>query len=323
MTGLALARFLALMLPAAVLFVLHVTGAHTARQRSAALFAGLWCGLATLCLGAYDAHTGGLVFSLQGAALYGMPVDLALACGLTMLAGGLLAGASAMRWSVTGLVAAGFAAACFAVFSTADKNAIVLAAAAAAIPAAMLGLFTAQDRHVYARSFLQALVWCALLLWLLPATALTQAAGSWTALRAHPAWMYLPMILPAGLMAHALYLFARHGDGTGFPYDPPKKLVTQGIYAYVSNPMQIAICMAMTWWGVLLQNTVVGFCGPLALLLFIVFKDVCNGSSNLCGQDPGWRAYQSAVPRWWPRRRAYVPPAAHAAPQNNPEKKRA
>ena len=320
--SLALARILILMLPATALFLLHICGQHSARQRSAALFAGLWCGLSTLCLGAFYGHvlwqaqTDVPLFNISGAALYGVPVDLPLACGLVMAACLLAAGTQPIKYALAGLFCAGFTVACFGMFSAASTPALIALSTAAAVPALLLGFWTARDSHVYARSFVQAVVWCVLLLWLLPATALSQTGRGWAVLWSHPLWMYLPFALTALLMAHALYVFARHGDGTGFPYDPPKRLVTAGAYAYVSNPMQISICLAMAWWGVLLDSGTVILCGPIALLLFIVFKDVCNGSSNLCGADAGFVAYQAAVPRWWPRRTAYIPPTPNdAAPQ--------
>lgn len=68
------------------------------------------------------------------------------------------------------------------------------------------------------------------------------------------------------------------GKGTAFPYDPPKYLVTTGVYRYVSNPMQIGIVLLMLGWGAILKSTYVMGTGMVAIMLFIAFKDVCNGS---------------------------------------------
>lgn len=329
MTALDLARFLILMLPAAALFTLHVARDDTPRTRSAALFAGLLGALVTLmaCAGyGRDLPEEAALFRLSGAALYGVPVDIALAHGLILALCQLYARARGRLLVGLALPSALVLMLSLAYFSHIPHSLLPLITAITMIPALRLGYWTASDRRVYARSILQALMWCALLLWLLPATAMAHISGNWNMLRTQPPLLYLPLLFPAALMVQALYVFARYGNGTGFPYDPPKRLVTQGIYAYVSNPMQIAIVFVMGWWGVLLGNETVVICSPFALLLFLVFKDVCNGSSNVCGKDPAFVAYQRAVPRWWPRFSPYRPPAPapdDAAAQNNPVKKSA
>src|SRR5687767_1709446 len=46
-------------------------------------------------------------------------------------------------------------------------------------------------------------------------------------------------LMGAGLlmMYRTISLFAREGDGTLAPWDPPRKLVVRGPYRYVRNPM--------------------------------------------------------------------------------------
>ena len=109
------------------------------------------------------------------------------------------------------------------------------------------------------------------------------------------------MIIPTSLIISALYQFAVEGGGTAFPYDPPKKLVTGGIYRYISNPMQTGICILMGWYGIVLQSAWIIFSAVIAVILFIVFKDVCNGSCAIGKESEAWQAYQAAVPKWMPR----------------------
>ncbi len=45
------------------------------------------------------------------------------------------------------------------------------------------------------------------------------------------------LALGLGLFATALRRFATDGHGTLAPWDPPRRLVVQGIYRYVRNPM--------------------------------------------------------------------------------------
>jgi protein-S-isoprenylcysteine O-methyltransferase Ste14 len=44
-----------------------------------------------------------------------------------------------------------------------------------------------------------------------------------------------------GLLAACIWEFARRGRGTLSPADPPRKLVVQGLYRYVRNPMYLSV----------------------------------------------------------------------------------
>jgi protein-S-isoprenylcysteine O-methyltransferase Ste14 len=50
------------------------------------------------------------------------------------------------------------------------------------------------------------------------------------------------------LMMYSAFLFAKHGKGgSPWPWDPPKKLVTVGVYKYIRNPMFTA--SGLVWFG--------------------------------------------------------------------------
>ncbi|WP_020591717.1 methyltransferase [Kiloniella laminariae] len=177
------------------------------------------------------------------------------------------------------------------------------------IPSLMLGHWTTRDHYPLLRSTLQSVAWTAVLLWLLPALLFQHPDYSWQPLFQRPLWLTLayalPLLLPALLLAAAIWQFATEGEGTAFPYDPPKRLVTGGIYAYLSNPMQLGICLMMFWWGVVLHALPVSLSALVAFGLFIVFKHVCNGSCDIGEKDPRWAIYQAEVPKWFPRRTAW------------------
>ena len=177
-----------------------------------------------------------------------------------------------------------------------------------ALPAQLLAHWTAQETHIKSRSTLQSLAWACLLLWLLPSTLFYLTDESWNTLLQRDLWFtglyLLPLIIPAVLLIGALYQFAIEGEGTAFPYDPPRKLVTGGVYQYLSNPMQLGICLMMGWWGFVLGSLWVAITAPIAFILFLVFKDVCNGSCAIGKGDPAWEAYQKRVRKWVPRFRS-------------------
>jgi protein-S-isoprenylcysteine O-methyltransferase Ste14 len=183
---------------------------------------------------------------------------------------------------------------------------------AAVLPSLQLANWTTNDRRIVARSVLQSISWSCLLFWLFPSSIFLNTEQSWQPVLERSLGLnllfLLPMLLPAGLIFSAVRQFAVEGDGTGFPYDPPKRLVTRGVYAYLSNPMQVGICLAMAWWGVVTESLAVGTSALVAVILFIVFKDVCNGSCAIGERDPNWEVYQREVPKWIPRRTAWTSP---------------
>ena len=62
------------------------------------------------------------------------------------------------------------------------------------------------------------------------------------------------LAVPAVLGISAVCEFARRGGGTPVPFDPPKRLVTTGPYAYIANPMQTAMTLVFLGWGALLGS---------------------------------------------------------------------
>jgi hypothetical protein len=96
------------------------------------------------------------------------------------------------------------------------------------------------------------------------------------------------------------------------PFDPPRRIVTSGIYAYVRNPMQLAAVVLLTMWGAVVGNWWVSAAGLMAHVY----------SSGLAGWDENadlvqrfgddWVAYRRGVRRWLPRLRPWF--SREAAP---------
>lgn len=171
--------------------------------------------------------------------------------------------------------------------------------------AQLLGRMTAANRRMRWRATMQAIAWIALIFWMFPSAVLVQTGGSWSAAVALPPLASIPLatvfavFLLIGL--NAVQEFALRGDGTPFPFDPPKRLVTSGAYAYVRNPMQLAICGGLLAQGALFAAPWIALGAIEAAILFVVFKHVCAGTSTVKRDDPLTAFYHAAVPAWLPR----------------------
>ena len=108
------------------------------------------------------------------------------------------------------------------------------------------------------------------------------------------------LAIPALLGLTAVQEFVTRGLGTPVPFDPPRRLVTTGIYAYVANPMQLSAVLLLVMLGVVLRNPWVSAAGVMAHIY----------SAGLAGWDEevdlrrrfgaDWTAYRLRVRRWLP-----------------------
>lgn len=99
----------------------------------------------------------------------------------------------------------------------------------------------------------------------------------------------------------AIVELAHRGGGTPVPWDPPRRLVTTGLYAHVANPIQIAglllgaACFAdrPTWArGVYLLD--------LFVVALVVFRNYERDELEWRFGEAG-RRYLEEVRAWWPR----------------------
>jgi protein-S-isoprenylcysteine O-methyltransferase Ste14 len=108
-------------------------------------------------------------------------------------------------------------------------------------------------------------------------------------------------VLVAAGAALALYcsrLFARLGQGTPVPTQPPRKLVVAGAYRWSRNPIYVADVTMLT--GIFLYR------GELALLLYVAFFALASHLVIVWREEPELRArfgeaydaYVRRVPRW-------------------------
>jgi protein-S-isoprenylcysteine O-methyltransferase Ste14 len=293
-------RAVLLLLPVAGWIGLFLKGGFTARQNAGALLGFVWQFQALLAMAAmFDSGRNGTS-------------TLELALGFAVLSGANFSLVFMQREAWRSALASAIMLCLFLGSPLRQPGPFALVLAFAVVPGLALARCTGAGRRIYLRSTLQALCWACLLLWLFPTLVFAKTGMTWQLLLSRPLWqnamLGVPLVFPGYVLLSALYQFAAEGNGTGFPYDPPQCLVTNGIYAYLSNPMQLGICLLMLWWGVMLGSVWVALSAVVALFLFVVFKDVCNGSCAIGMTDENWAIYQREVPRWIPRMRPWVMP---------------
>lgn len=181
----------------------------------------------------------------------------------------------------------------------------VLGLAVAFGPARLLAQWTVSRTRLYARATLQAIAFAGLIAVVLPAIAIEGSAAGWTSPLARPRWQAMvwlhALAVPAAIGLSAVQEFATRGGGTPVPFDPPVRLVTSGVYAYVRNPMQLSALLLLTLLGLALENLWISAAAIVAHLYGegIAAWDERDDMPRRHG--PEWTAYAAAVRAWWPR----------------------
>jgi protein-S-isoprenylcysteine O-methyltransferase Ste14 len=191
---------------------------------------------------------------------------------------------------------------------------VVLVFLTAHLPALYLARWTAKDRHLPMRAFLLAVGYGCFAFFVMPTIIMHAMGGDWTILARRPAWGLALAGLGLGaafvMGLSAVQFFALHGEGTPIPLDPTKRLVRTGLYAYVSNPMQLATASAWVVLGVALNNIWVTLAAGMAVC-FVLGMVRWHHRQDLEVRFPnGWPEYRRHVGEWRPRWRPWLPESA-------------
>lgn len=97
------------------------------------------------------------------------------------------------------------------------------------------------------------------------------------------------------------------GKGTLAPWDPPKNLVTVGLYRHVRNPMYVGVIFILLGWVVIRASPLV--LGFTLLLSFVFYLRVKTHEEPWAEKhfSSEWLIYKNNVPRWLPQLKAYHP----------------
>jgi len=177
------------------------------------------------------------------------------------------------------------------------------------LPGLALARSTAADTRLGARVCLQIGAFTGLMLFVLPAIVAEAHRGTWIDLRSRPAWQ-LSLIVqllaaPAAIGLSAVQEFAVRGKGTPLPFDPPRRMVTSGIYAYIRNPMQTSAVLLLIGYGAAVANIWLALAGVMAHLYSIGLAGWDEDGDLRSRFGDRWTAYRAGVPRWVPRLRPW------------------
>jgi protein-S-isoprenylcysteine O-methyltransferase Ste14 len=134
-----------------------------------------------------------------------------------------------------------------------------VAVAIVLVPALCIARWTLEDTHLRMRVAMQVAMAGMVFLLVLPEVVFALRPGrGWGPLLEMASWerqLWLQVLVVLAVPGvSAVMEFVERGSGTPIPYDPPKRLVTSGVYRYCANPMQMSCAVMMLGWAGLLRN---------------------------------------------------------------------
>lgn len=108
----------------------------------------------------------------------------------------------------------------------------------------------------------------------------------------------LPLFAGLVLLLWCVRDFYVAGKGTLAPWEPPRNLVTVGLYRVSRNPMYVAVATMLVGWSALTLSR--------TLAIYTVFVIAAFHLRVLFGEEPwlarthgaAWDEYKARVPRW-------------------------
>jgi protein-S-isoprenylcysteine O-methyltransferase Ste14 len=128
------------------------------------------------------------------------------------------------------------------------------------------------------------------------------------------AWQILPVaggatLIGTGLllMYRTITLFARVGEGTLAPWDPPRTLVVRGPYRFVRNPMITGLLVVLIGEAALLGSPGILVWAVVFFGINMVWFPRVEEPRLMQRFGSAYEEYRRHVPRWVPRRTPWTP----------------
>ena len=179
------------------------------------------------------------------------------------------------------------------------------------LPGLYAAKLTREDVKPEQRAMFHVAGWGGYMSFVLPVAALCHEGKALTALYRLPAglacWSVMIaalLLLFVGIVATAE--FARAGDGTPIPYDPPKRVVSTGPYAFNANPMQIISAAFMALLAVYAGSWSLAYVAAMFLVFDGIYAAHYNRKHIAHALPDAWSAYRGEVEDWKVRWRPHV-----------------
>ena len=104
-------------------------------------------------------------------------------------------------------------------------------------------------------------------------------------------------------------LFATVGQGTLAPWDATRRLVVEGVYRHVRNPMITGVALILFGEALLTQSFALGLWALLFTVVNLIYIPLVEERGLIARFGDTYRLYRQNVPRWIPRRTPWSPPA--------------
>ena len=135
--------------------------------------------------------------------------------------------------------------------------------------------------------------------WLLTDWTVEEPLSHWLPLRIVGAIL---LVVGLAVLVDAFARFVREGLGTPAPVVPTERLVVDGLYRYVRNPMYLAVAAIIFGQGLVLGRPVLLVYGVIFLGVVAAFVHWYEEPTLLRQFGTEYDEYRRAVPAWWPRR---------------------
>lgn len=109
-------------------------------------------------------------------------------------------------------------------------------------------------------------------------------------------------VVGASFLLNMFVYFALAGRGTPAPFDPPKRLVTNGLFRYVRNPGYIGGVLVIVGEGIFFESTVVFIYATFMWVMFHTYVVYYEEPSLKKIFGESYDEYLKITPRWIPRR---------------------